>query len=79
MAITASKVRVGQRVRFGNPWHRREGVVIEDRGGLGVGGRQIVRIRYLEDYAGDGKPEPVETETAAENVEVIADAEPSRT
>ena len=61
----------GQRVRFGSPWNRHEGVVIEDRGALGGGGRQVVRIRYMVDYAGDGTLEAVETETRAENVEVI--------
>lgn len=64
-------IHVGQRVRWGNPWFRREGVVIEDRGPLGGNGKQVVRIRYFADYAGDGTLEPVETETAAENVEVI--------
>lgn len=65
-------VPVGARVRFGSPWNRHEGVVIEDRGPLGGGGKQIVRIRYMVDYAGDGTLEPEETETRAENVEVIA-------
>ena len=67
-------IHVGQRVRFGSPWNRHEGTVIEDRGPLGGGGRQIVRIRYFEDYAGNGTLEPVETETAAENVEILEDA-----
>ena len=64
-------IHVGQRVRWGELWYRREGIVIEDRGPLGYEGRQIVRIRYKEDIAGDGKLEEFETETRAENVEVV--------
>ena len=65
------KIRVGERVRFGSPWHRRDGIVIEDRGPLGGEGRQVIRVRYAEDVAGDGVPEYLETELAAENVEVL--------
>ena len=71
MTPTARRVKVGQRVRFGSLWNRREATVVEDRGFLGSGGRQIVRLRYYVDYAGDGTLEPEETETAAENVEVL--------
>ncbi len=66
-----SHIRVGQKVRFAWGISTKEGTVIEDRGPLGGNGRQVVRIRYFADYAGDGNLEPVETETAAENVEVI--------
>jgi hypothetical protein len=65
------KIFVGQRVKFHRGISEREGVVIEDRGPLGREGRQVIRIRYFVDYAGDGTLEPVETETNAENVEVI--------
>lgn len=64
-------INVGQRVKFGNGWFPREGVVIEDRGPLGGGGRQIIRVRYMVDYAGDGMLEPEETEIRAEEAEVI--------
>jgi hypothetical protein len=64
-------IHVGQRVRFGSPWNRHEGMVIEDRGLLGGEGRQIIRVRYMEDYGGDGRLEPVETEIRAEEAEVI--------
>jgi hypothetical protein len=64
-------IRVGQWVRWGEPWYRREGLVIEDRGPLGYEGRQIIRVRFMEDYAGDGNLEAAETEIRAEEAEVI--------
>ena len=64
-------IRVGQRVRFGNPWNRHEGDVIEDRGPLDVGGRQVIRVRYFVDVSGSGQGEPFETEISAESAEVV--------
>jgi len=66
-------IRVGQHVRFGAAWYPREGVVIEDRGPIGYQGRQIIRVRYMVDYAGDGTLEPEETEIRAEDAEVITE------
>lgn len=66
-------IRVGERVRWGEPWYRKEGVVIEDRGPLGYEGRQIIRVRYMEDFGGDGKFEAVETEIRVEDAEVVKD------
>ncbi len=56
-----SEFRVGDRIkiRFGARWE--EGVVVEDRGPLGVGGRQLYRIRVPMPPA-----EPLETEVSAE-------------
>lgn len=62
----------GQHIRFGSPSNRHEGVVIEDRGPLGGNGRQLVRVRYMVDYAGDGVLEPEETNVRAEEAEVIS-------
>jgi hypothetical protein len=38
--------RVGDRVRFHFPSQTAEGVIVEDRGGLGVGGRRLYGIRF---------------------------------
>jgi hypothetical protein len=70
-SVSPDKIRVGQRVRFHRGVSAREAIVIEDRGPLDIGGGQVVRIRYFVDYAGDGVLEPVETETAARNVEIL--------
>jgi len=47
-----SKLRVGDRVRFGKAPSRWSAVVIEDRGKLGVGGRRIWRVRTLSKSPG---------------------------
>jgi hypothetical protein len=41
------KYRVGDRVRFHFPMDTVEGVITEDRGGLGVGGRRLYGIRFM--------------------------------
>ncbi len=43
--VRKRKVRVGQKVTFRLFGEQRRGLVIEDRGRIGVGGRQILRIR----------------------------------
>lgn len=45
----AGWLSVGARVIVPFPGARIPAEVIEDRGGLGVGGRQIVRVRTLEE------------------------------
>ena len=49
----AAKLSVGDRVRFvwGIRWVT--GVVVEDRGPLGIGGRQIVTVRFKKDGEND--------------------------
>ena len=42
-------------------------LVIEHRGPLGVGGRQIIRVRFQL----EGVDEPIETEVPAEEVTVV--------
>jgi hypothetical protein len=44
---SGSKLRVGQTVTYTSAGYKRRARVIEDRGNLGVGGRQIVRIQLL--------------------------------
>ncbi len=63
MATTKTKskkrvLRVGNRVRFPFGADEVEALVIEDRGNLGVGGRQIVRVRILgrEDFTEPTSP-----------------------
>jgi hypothetical protein len=61
------RYRVGDKIQF--PWgaDMLQGLVIEDRGNLGVGGRQIVRLRTQYDaYA-----EPVEFELSEDHIELV--------
>ncbi len=59
---------VGSRVKFVFGLSEVVGVVIEDRGHLGVGGRRLLRVRFEIDGAG----EPFETEIAVDDVKVAA-------
>jgi hypothetical protein len=59
---------VGDRVKLMFGGHEVTGVVIEDRGLLGVGGRRLLRVR-LETEDGE---EPVDFEVRAEDVQVAA-------
>jgi len=61
-------IAVGDRVSFRIGMRRLRGTVIEDRGALGVGGRQLVRVRF-----GRGA-DASETELPAEEVVVTAHA-----
>lgn len=45
--------KVGDRVRFDHGFTRRSGVVIEDRGPLGVGGTWVYTIRMPVPYSDD--------------------------
>jgi hypothetical protein len=47
------RLRVGNRVRFSFAGKRIRAVVIEDRGNIGVGGRQLVAIKMKESGYGD--------------------------
>jgi hypothetical protein len=38
--------KVGDRVRFVFGWGEVTGVIVEDRGGLGVGGRRVYGIKF---------------------------------
>lgn len=52
--MSARRLRVGDHVHYYILNNRWNAVVIEDRGDLGVSGRQIVRIELTDaDYAGD--------------------------
>lgn len=41
----ATEFHVGDRVQFSFGGHPTVGTIIEDRGPLGVGGRQLIRVR----------------------------------
>jgi hypothetical protein len=59
---------VGSKVKFVFGLAEVTGIVIEDRGNLGVGGRRLLRVRFQIEGAG----EPFETEIPADNVKVAA-------
>jgi hypothetical protein len=54
--VTKTHFKVGDRVRFKLGAHRVVGTIIEDRGFMGVGGRQLVRVEveldatYLREF-----------------------------
>ncbi|HEY0477418.1 MAG TPA: hypothetical protein VGD37_07825 [Kofleriaceae bacterium] len=54
--MTKTRFKVGDRVRFQLGAHRVIGTVVEDRGLIGVGGRQLVRVEveldptYLREF-----------------------------
>jgi hypothetical protein len=41
-----AEFRVGDRVQFGRGLDLVEGVIVEDRGAIGVGGRRLYRIEF---------------------------------
>ena len=48
---TPDSFQVGDRVRFNYVLTPVEGVIVEDRGNIGVGGRRLWRIRFrLDEY-----------------------------
>jgi hypothetical protein len=47
--MTKSHFKVGDRVRFKLGAHRVVGRIVEDRGFIGVGGRQLVRVEVEVD------------------------------
>ena len=49
IAKNPGPLRVGDRVRFQMPTHYQEGVIVEDRGPLGVGGVRVYGLRVRED------------------------------
>ncbi|MEM1031794.1 MAG: hypothetical protein AAGN82_15690 [Myxococcota bacterium] len=60
--------KVGAKVTLMFGGRRVDAIVVEDRGHLGVGGRQLLRVRLeLEDGA-----EPIEFELPAADVQVAA-------
>lgn len=72
----AKRLRVGNRVKVPYGTEELEAVVVEDRGNLGVGGRQIVRVRLLgrDEPAVDpppANPEEGSLELPAENMTLI--------
>lgn len=68
---TPGPFREGDRVRFLWGFTPVEGLVIEDRGNLGIGGRRLYRVRFQVD---DGITEPMETEMPAEDLTLVARA-----
>lgn len=67
MATTARELRPGDVVTFTIGLMHMRAKVIEDRGHLGIGGRQIVRVELLDDPYDDP---PSRFEVAATDVEV---------
>jgi hypothetical protein len=62
---------VGSRVLVPFPWHKMEAVVVEHRGFIGVGGREMVRIQPLD------QDDLSSFEVPVEEIEVApADADP---
>ncbi len=53
-------VPVGTRVRVPFPWHKMEAEVIEHRGFIGVGGREMVRVQPLDPSDGGAWDVPVD-------------------
>jgi hypothetical protein len=66
LTSTLSPLKVGDRVILRVAGSERRGVVVEDRGPLGVGGRQIVAIRVGKEDEGR------EFEVRADDLERIA-------
>lgn len=69
-ALSPGPFREGDRVRLLWGVTPVEGIVIEDRGNLGVGGRRIYRVRIRVDEF----TEPVETERPVEDLTLVARA-----
>lgn len=59
--------RVGDRVRIRFGEYPVDGVVVEDRGPLGFGGRRLYRIEFNHEVP----PDPVYTELPAEEIELV--------
>lgn len=53
-------VPVGTRVRVPFPWHKMDAEVVEHRGFIGVGGREMVRVQPLNPDDGGAWDVPVE-------------------
>ena len=70
-ALNPGPFREGDRVRLLWGVTPVEGVVIEDRGNLGVGGARIYRVRVQLD---DNITEPMETERPVEDLTLVARA-----
>src|SRR3954471_1146739 len=69
------RLKVGTRVRFIFGAGEVEAEVVEDRGSLGAGGRQIVRVRLLGDWgASDDGGEDTSFEMPAEELSPVAPA-----
>jgi hypothetical protein len=69
-ALNPGPFREGDRVRLLWGVTPVEGVIIEDRGNLGIGGRRLYRVRVqLDDIT-----EPMETEEPAEDLTLVAKA-----
>jgi hypothetical protein len=60
-------VPVGTRVLVPFPWHKMEAEVIEHRGFIGVGGREMVRVQPLDPDDGGAWDVPVE------EIEIVAE------
>ncbi len=70
-AANPGPFREGDRVRLLWGLSPVEGIVTEDRGNLGVGGRRLYRVRFQVD---DGITDPMETEMPAEELSLVARA-----
>jgi hypothetical protein len=65
--------REGDRVRLLWGLTPVEGVIVEDRGNLGVGGKRLYRVRIQLD---DNITDPIETEYPVEELTLVAKAPP---
>jgi hypothetical protein len=60
-------VHVGTRVRVPFPWHKMDAQVIEHRGFIGVGGREMVRVQPLDPEDGGAWDVPID------EIEIVAE------
>lgn len=63
----AERLRVGDTVRVTYRGLLCDGTVVEDRGDIGVGGRQLIRVRVV----GDDDTESGDIEVPAAEVELV--------
>lgn len=64
----SDRIRMGRTVRFRFGIRRIEGVVVEDRGPLGIGGRRLYRVEFLVEPCADS---PSYIELPAEDLELV--------
>lgn len=65
--LEPDRIQVGDRVRLSMGVYDAVGVVVEDRGRIGVGGRQLLRVQV----AVEPGVEPIEIEVPASDVRLL--------
>lgn len=68
LATNPGPFKVGDRVRYMRVFTPVEGVIIEDRGNLGVGGRRVYRLRVQLEEGHE-----IETELPDDKLTLVAD------